>query len=331
MLFHAITLSLLAVPSTQGTAPQFRAVVLEETDSPADEVHDINARGEAVGFIISSAGHRTATYWDATAAMTLLGRAQTPIDSEALAISAWGIAVGHGGSLAQPVPILWTLSVGARQIPGPRPARAVDVNARGEILLDVHDQLGGLLLKRDGSSARIFDGTGCGVRGSSELGHVAGDAYGTGLVPFRWTEAGGFQHLPAPMGASIALSEGISPDGSFVAGWALFGLDRRAVVWDASGQVQVLPQSSVQTTDARANAVNSSGWVVGRRYGTLAGGLPRAWGTLWAGGVAHELDDLIQAGPSAEVLEATGINDRGQIVGSAEVNGLPCLIRLDPL
>lgn len=98
-----------------------------------------------------------------------------------------------------------------------------------------------------------------------------------------------------------------------------------ALVMLALGAARANPQY-------RCVVLKSGGWVVGARFGKLPGNpVPRDFGTLWANGVAYELENLIQAGPPAEVRTATSINDRGQIVGTGRLNGIHVLLRLDPL
>jgi len=188
---------------------------------------------------------------------------------------------------------------------------------------------GGLLLKRDGSSAPISFSFNTQMRGLSDDRRVSGSR---SMGPFRWSEASGFENLEIPLGAFDADAWGISSNGANVAGQVDFGPVKRAAVWSVAGLAQLLPDSTLQTNKALAVAVNSAGWVVGSRYGTLPSHpQARDYATLWADGVAYELESLIQAGPSAVMVSATAINDRGQIVGQGSVNGSSCLIRLDPL
>lgn len=329
MLLIGLALVLFTVPAAQAVAPQFRCVVLAEADSALDQVLDINSRGEAVGTVYNSVGFPTAAYWNADAELTFLGRENAAVFSSAEALNAAGLIVGWGGKLDHPVPLRWTVAAGGRPIPGQTPGMAIDVNAGGDILLLVGVGSGGLLLKRDGSSAAIPFSFNAMIRGLSDDRRVSGTR---SMGPFRWSETIGFENLEIPLGAFDASAWGISSDGANIAGQVDLGADKRALIWNFAGMAQILPDSTLQTHDAKAVAVNSAGWAVGRRYGTLPGNpQARDYGTLWAEGVAYELEDLIQAGPNADLMTATAINERGQIVGQAIVNGSACLIRLDPL
>ena len=329
MLAISLALALLNVPSAQAAPPQFHCVVLQGADYSLDQVFDINALGEAVGAVYNSVGFPTAAYWNADAELTFLGRENAAVFSSAQALNAAGWIVGWGGQMDHPVPLRWTVAAGGRPIPGQTPGMAIDVNEGGDILLVVGVGSSGLLLKRDGSSAAIPFSFNSSIRGLSDDRRVSGNR---SMGPCRWSEASGFENLEIPLGAFDASAWGISSDGVSVAGQVDFGVDKRAAIWNFAGLAQILPDSTLQTHNALAVAVNASGWAVGRRYGTLPGHpQARDYATLWADGVAYELEDLIQSGPSAEMVSATAINDGGQIVGQASVNGSSCLIRLDPL
>ena len=64
--------------------------------------------------------------------------------------------------------------------------------------------------------------------------------------------------------------------------------------------------------------------------GRIQSGL-EANGTLWASGVAYELEDLIVEGPAVTIAIAPALNDACQIACSGYLKGEPVAIRLDPL
>jgi probable HAF family extracellular repeat protein len=66
-----------------------------------------------------------------------------------------------------------------------------------------------------------------------------------------------------------------------------------------------------------ALALNDSGAVVG--WANNAAGAQRAF--LYSGGALVDLNSLLPPGSGWELLEATGINDSGQIVGNGVING----------
>jgi len=89
----------------------------------------------------------------------------------------------------------------------------------------------------------------------------------------------------------------------------------------------VLPASASATIDSRARSVNAAGWAVGTRVDPSV----QQFGTLWANGVVHDLQALIEEGPPAQVYAAYSSNDAGQITVTGFANGADCALRLDPL
>jgi hypothetical protein len=151
---------------------------------------------------------------------------------------------------------------------------------------------------------------------------------------FRWSELGGFEDLPTPIGCTDAGGVGIGPDGT-VAGSAWDGIGNHAVVWGPTGNATLLPQPTLDGLQmGGAFDVNRSGTAVGWAYGhshRQDDELSRAFGLLWASGAVNELDALIQEGPLVKVVAANAINDSGQIAAVALVHGHQRALRLDPL
>jgi probable HAF family extracellular repeat protein len=110
-----------------------------------------------------------------------------------------------------------------------------------------------------------------------------------------------------------------------VAGTAVDGSGHyRAAVWSPSGSVQLL--GTLGGSAGFAYGINGSGQAVGYSYDVA--GRQRAF--LWTGSMLFDLNTLIDA-PGWELTAAYGINDNGQIVGTAEVYGRSTAFRLDPL
>jgi probable HAF family extracellular repeat protein len=116
----------------------------------------------------------------------------------------------------------------------------------------------------------------------------------------------------------------ISASGT-VAGAAANGSGHyQAAVWSPSGSVQLL--GTLGGSAGFAYGINGSGQAVGYSYDVA--GRQRAF--LWTGSMLFDLNTLIDA-PGWELTAAYGINDNGQIVGTAEVYGRSTAFRLDPL
>jgi hypothetical protein len=147
------------------------------------------------------------------------------------------------------------------------------------------------------------------VTGSVDLGHP---------VAIRWRSDGDVDAIelltppadPASVGYAI-------DDFSNVAGIrSVDGVDM-AVAWSVT-QASILGQLP-HTGGSRAWDININQWIVGESLGTT-GGL-RA--TLWVDGVAYDLSSLVTGNnPFATLRTAFGLNDRGEIVGAGEVDGI---------
>jgi probable HAF family extracellular repeat protein len=87
-----------------------------------------------------------------------------------------------------------------------------------------------------------------------------------------------------------------------------------AFLWPGSGPLEDL--GSLGGLNSFARAINSSGQIVGKSGD--AGGLTHAF--LYIGSMVN-LNQLMPAGSGWELIEATDINDAGQIVGYGRFNG----------
>jgi probable HAF family extracellular repeat protein len=79
-------------------------------------------------------------------------------------------------------------------------------------------------------------------------------------------------------------------------------------------------------TESRANGINRSGAIVG--WAKTANGEQHA--SLWSSGRVVDLNGFAPLGPDVILIDATAINDIGQIVANAN-NGRAYLILLTPL
>jgi probable HAF family extracellular repeat protein len=93
----------------------------------------------------------------------------------------------------------------------------------------------------------------------------------------------------------------------------------------ANGQLQDL--GTLGGPNSSAYGVNDFGQVVG--YSQMAGGASSAF--LWSNGQLRDLNELIAADTGWRLLEASDINNNGQIVGFGTFNGLQRAFRLDLL
>jgi uncharacterized membrane protein len=129
-----LVLALIAAAAPQSAPPRFRAVLLETVDAHDNRAWDINDLGEIVGVVQNASLTETAASWNDRGELSVLGRAETPVWSTALAINNRGFIVGAGGNHA-PFSTLWTLTGGGPLLPWNGQALAVGVNDSGTILL----------------------------------------------------------------------------------------------------------------------------------------------------------------------------------------------------
>lgn len=106
-----------------------------------------------------------------------------------------------------------------------------------------------------------------------------------------------------------------------------YGRPRRACVWlnRRPRALGTLPGD----TDAEARAINAQGQVVG----FTGAEVKKTWRTrafLWQNGQLSDLNALLPPHSGWRLESASGINDRGQIVGSGRHNGKPRAFLLTP-
>jgi probable HAF family extracellular repeat protein len=274
------------------------------------EANGINSLGQVVGDGDLSTQNGHAFLWTKERGLQDLGTLPGG--------NSWGEAVndrGHvtGGSWineADNAAILWTPQKGMQE------------------LFDVHDAPGGLAindLDQVAGTATLFGGFVWGIDGLSYLTtplgevtqatgvndsrQVVGSYIGEdGPQAFLWTEASGVEDLGG--GSANA----INPIGNVVGENSA----NHAFVWSKRDGMQDLGTLPGDTYSG-ALAINLWGMVVGRSDSNTAA---RAflW-TPWTG--MQDLNTLIPADSGWNLIQATGVNVLGQIVGDGYVNGQP--------
>ena len=103
-----------------------------------------------------------------------------------------------------------------------------------------------------GPNTRIFD-----------LNHDGSRAVGDATaIAFRWSQAGGIVPLGTLPGDTTSIAEGISPDGSVVAGTSSLGNARRSFRWTEAGGFEVLGPVPVNGPGSWGRGVSDDGAVV---------------------------------------------------------------------
>ncbi|MEP6753960.1 MAG: hypothetical protein ABJA67_00545 [Chthonomonadales bacterium] len=95
-----------------------------------------------------------------------------------------------------------------------------------------------------------------------------------------------------------------------VVGFAHLDRKNRAFYWK-NGKITYLPTLGGDT--AQAMCINNRGLIVGWAEGTTING----GACLWRKGVPYDLNKFVPKGMELELIEARGINDKGQVTGLA--------------
>jgi len=281
--------------------------------------------------------------------------------SAATAINASGATVGWRVDQSQSV----YATASARALGGAHQSHAYGINDAGDAVGIRFDELGNTLAvvwQADGSVTEL-GGAESYALGINQAGVAAGSVSGHAV---RFTRAG-----PAaiPVKAAWSAAYDINFSGT-VAGTAQLATGAfRAFTASASNSVTIL--GTLGGLSSYGQAINASGWVAGgsltaRGYlhaflntggrlqdlGTLRGGAnSSAYGVsdaglvvgfsqtedgeqsafLWDSGSMRDLNELIACDSGWRLLEASAINNRGQIAGYGLAGGQRRAFRLDPL
>ncbi len=218
-----LALALCLLPAAPQSVPTYRAAFLDG-GSAIGIANDGTCCGTALGAITS-----TAAIWRPDGQLEIIGRLGTEEVSEAHAINGAGtLVVGAAVTTPDTFAVLWSMRDGAVPLPGAHPSSAIDVNDAGDVI--VLSPGHGTLLRPSGRSYQI----GGFLVGLSNDGRVAGnDPVGA----FRWTVAGGYEHLHLPSGYISAGANGIAGDGT-VAGALWSGTELVGALWSPAGVAQ---------------------------------------------------------------------------------------------
>jgi uncharacterized membrane protein len=159
----------------------------------------------------------------------------------------------------------------------------------------------------------------------SDTGVIVGQADTTTQDPkaVEWVN-GAIKRFPNLSGTLTSEALAVSNSGQAVgADVVTADGDARAVLW-ANGKVTNLRFGPAAAGDASANAINTSGVIVGDGSNGDA--------FIFQNGTATDLNTLVSAGSGVTLITANGISDTGDIVGTAvNANGLQVGYELIPV
>jgi len=282
----------------------------------------INNSGEVVGFSYLPDGRTIhMVTWTTGGGITDLGSIDNSSFSQGLGINSAGniVGVGYDANGTQVI-FFWSASTGYVSL-GEGPAS----NGHGNAIND-GDVITGEIFKFPARSVGYVWQAPSGRR--HNIGILAGGSQSTSLGINKWNHITGAATLPNGAFDAIVWTRdegmrdiGTVQDGVTTTGVAINvhdevvgygGIPRLPFYWKgATGMI--LLRTLGGTSDSSANAINDNGVIAG--YCSTSSGTSHA--TLWSGprGIPQDLGTL----PGGTYSIASGINDFGQVVGSADV------------
>jgi probable HAF family extracellular repeat protein len=331
--------AMLAAPALTSSAqaavtPKYTVKIV--SNAPGVQLFGISNNGDVFGTAVESGAQTTESFLlkAGSATVQFLGtpgdQANQQSSSVALGINASDAVVGYtlgSATMLDPedVPVEWAGSTTPTTLASLNytlGARATGINDSGEIVgfKENFNGQGDKSFKVQGSAVTQLPvlpngGVDADALGVSSNGFIAGDADSNafGRQAVEWNSNGTITALPQP--ANTFQSQAFAVNSSGVAvGDAVLGTDGKAhpEMW-ANGKVTELAPGTLVGYNAVANAINNSGVIVG--------GSGNGNGFVYQNGTATDLNTLITPAAGLTLGSATGINSKGQIAGSATLNG----------
>jgi probable HAF family extracellular repeat protein len=333
------TLVLVPAMATHGAAQQFDITDLGTLGGSLSYANGIAPGDLIAGEATTFQGVKHPVYWE-DGTIVDLGSPPGFIVGESVAINASGqIAVNGEGNPQSYSAFLWEAGAWTPLgvLPGYMESIAEDIDAAGRVVGS------SLTLGQPGSGGFIWEdgllsdlgtlGSSTRAYGIGDGGHVVGrssiELPGDEPAPraFLWLD-GQMSNLGVLDGEDFSQGIGVNAAGDVVgSSWHLtipqfFSADQATLWRDGGAEIVDLgltpgPEVCVGGfpfyTDNIATAINIHGQVVGHAQCVASGGSLAAF--FWEDGVMWNLNDLVPAGSGWELLEATGIDDAGRIVG----------------
>jgi probable HAF family extracellular repeat protein len=334
-----ILLGLAMFASPANAVTQYTITDLGTLGGTSSRAKSINSLGQVVGGSRTVSGSNHAFLWENGVMYDL--NSSLPAGSDWCLYGAEGIndagqIVGNGSRDGQGSAFLWE-NGGVQDIDTATgdDSTAGAINAGGQVV-------GGARFAGGERYAFLWDsgvmqqlgalgGThsyACGINASTQ---VVGKAYleDSTYHAFLWEEE--VMHDLGTLGGPYSWAYGINASGEVV-GWASDPSDdSRAFLW-LPAPAYGLPAGmhdlgTLGGLYSHANGINASGYIVGAARTAS----DQHHASLWHSGVMYDLNDLLPVGSGWELISASAINDRGQIVGSGSINGETHAFLLTPI
>ncbi|HLZ99331.1 MAG TPA: hypothetical protein VKP66_15465 [Steroidobacteraceae bacterium] len=271
----------------------------------------INNGGQVVGWSYDTNGVETATLWNGTTptALTTLGGPW----GNATGINDNGQIVGESatnGSGPSVHATLWNnvtpTDLGA---PTGSTSSASAINNVGQIV-GYSNGVNGSALLWNGTTA-IALGSPSGAYSAAIGINLAGQVVGySNDQPVLWNGT-----IPTPLGTlgGQAYATGINNSGKVV-GWGFSSsngvLSSLAISWNGTTPTAL---GTLGGATSEASGINNAGQIVG--FSTTPSSTDHVIATIWNGTTATDLNTLVNLPTGFTLIDATAINDKGQIVG----------------
>ncbi len=328
-----IALSAIAlIACTSGTTLAQTVSSLQGPDAGNTRANDINNLGQVVGINYTDSSEN-AVIWDASGVGSYLGSIDGYDRSYGYALNNLGQVVGYSevGATGSRAATLWDngrITDLGREGNNVGYSVARDINDQGTIVGAANT--GGIF-----ANGFVFDASGFQVAGTQYMGGsnlginnnniMVGHSFFFGDPDTASIAApddrGGYQTQDlGPSGFNFSLATAINDQGMSVGhtSWSLTDGWQAAIFSHSLDEPTGFP-TLLGTLDglntSEANDVNNNGMVVGYSWdGTHSGLESRAW--AWNEGVMYDLNELLTDDSEfALLIEATGVNDFGDIVG----------------
>jgi probable HAF family extracellular repeat protein len=349
----AMVLILTSTMTATGTTP-YTVIDIGVLDSSSATVssyaNDVNNQGQVVGYSSTANGNR-AFLWDSTKGLQDLGvlgsTSSGTSASYANGINDEGEVVGYSSTANGDRAFLWDSTKGLQDL-GVLGSTSFGTSFSRANAINKEHQVVGYSSTANGDRAFLWDSTkglqDLGVLGSNgsltnsrandinNIGQVVGFSTQSisGQGAFLWDSANGLKDLgalsnPSPGGRS---ANGINDNSQVVGGANAPSVNRNdpAFIWDSTNGMQALEFSPAYFNIA--NDINNSGQIVG--YVNLR--YRPSFAALWDSTTRKitNLNTLIEPNSGWSLVEARGINDRGEIVGYGTYNNQTRAFLLQP-